>query len=85
MLCHTCGTKCTNPVQRLDEGIRVFLYYCSLCDVHKIIFKYDVDKDDLCRVVSTVKYIKKYFEEDDDCKWEIGLVDDGGVEDKECL
>jgi hypothetical protein len=53
--------------------------------VHKIIFKYDINKDDLCRVVSTVKYFKKYFEEDNDCEWEIGLVDDGGVEDKECL
>ena len=84
MLCHTCGTKCTNPVQRLDQGVRVFLYYCTMCDVHKIIFKYDLNKDDLCRVVSTVKYIKKYFEEDED-NWEIGLVDDGGVGDKECL
>ena len=71
-------------MQRLDEGIRVFLYYCTMCNVHKIIFKYDINKDDLCKVVSTVKYIKKYFEEDED-NWEIGMVDDGGVEDKECL
>ncbi len=85
MLCHTCRTKCTNPVQGLDEGIRVFLYYCTMCDVHKIIFKYDLDKDDLCRVVSTVKYIKKYLEEDDDFKWEIGLVEDPEREDEECL
>ena len=83
MLCNTCGAKCTNPVQRLDEGIRVFLYYCALCNVHKIIFKYDIDKDDLCRVVSTVKYIKETLEADED-NWEVGLVDDGGVEDKEC-
>ena len=83
MLCHTCGTKCTNPVQRLDQGVRVFLYYCTLCDVHKIIFKYDIDKDDLCRVISTVKYIKETLEADED-NWEVGLVDDGGVEDKEC-
>jgi len=84
MLCHTCGTKCTHPVQGLDQGVRVFLYYCTLCDVHKIIFKYDLNKDDLCKVVSTVKYIRKYFEEDDD-NWEVGMVDDGGIEDKECL
>ncbi len=84
MLCHTCGTKCTHPVQGLDQGVRVFLYYCALCDVHKIIFKYDLNKDDLCKVVSTVKYLRKYLEEDDD-NWEVGLVDDGGIEDKECL
>jgi len=84
MLCHTCGTKCTHPVQGLDQGVRVFLYYCALCDVHKIIFKYDLNKDDLCKVVSTVKYLRKYFEEDDD-NWEVGMVDDGGIEDKECL
>ena len=44
----------------------------------------NINKDDLCRVVSTVNYIKKYFEEDED-NWEIGVVDDGGVGDKECL
>tara|TARA_B100001013_G_scaffold255992_1_gene159884 strand:+ start:147 stop:362 length:216 start_codon:yes stop_codon:yes gene_type:complete len=71
-------------VQGLDQGVRVFLYYCALCDVHKIIFKYDLNKDDLCKVVSTVKYLRKYLEEDDD-NWEVGLVDDGGIEDKECL
>ena len=84
MLCHTCGTKCTNPVQRLDQGVRVFLYYCTMCNVHKIIFKYDLNKDDLCRVVSTVKYLRKYFEEDDD-NWEIGLVANPEKEDEECL
>ena len=84
MLCGTCGTKCTHPVQKLDEGIRVFLYYCTMCDVHKIIFKYDLNKDDLCRVVSTVKYFKKYFEEDNN-QWEFGLVADPERKDDECL
>ena len=74
MLCGTCGTKCTHPVQRSDEGIRVFLYHCTMCDVHKIVFEYDIEKDDILRAVSTVRYVKKYLESHPD-NWEIGLVE----------
>ena len=74
MLCGTCGAKCTHPVQGSDEGIRVFLYYCAMCNVHKVVFEYDIEKNDLLRAVSTVNYVKEYLKSHPD-NWEVGLVD----------
>jgi len=52
--------------------------------VHKIIFKYNPDSDDICRIVSTVNYFKEHLN-DDTASWEIGVVADTKREDEECL
>jgi len=52
-----------------------------MCNVHKVVFEYDIEKNDLLRAVSTVNYVKEYLKSHPD-NWEVGLVDSAERKDE---